>query len=595
MTKQLNIASGFSLPLDAVTQTFCILAIRGAGKTNAAVVMAEEMLKNQQPIVAYDPTSAWWGLKTLADGKHPGFPVVIFGGQHADVPLEETAGKVIARVIVERRISAILDTSLLRKGARVRLMTEFCEELFHLNREPLHLFLDEAHTICPQRVMPDTARLVGAIQDIQTQGRLKGLGTTAISQRPALLNTDIRSLAETPIFMRILGPHDRKAVKEWTDAHGTPEEAAEMWRTLSTLKLGEAWIWSPQWLDRFERIKFRKRETFDSSATPEVGKKLIAPTAFAEVDLKALGEEIVATVERVKADDPKALRAKVAELERKLETASAGATPQELDTERDLGYQEGFADGRSATEETIRQAIKARDQQWRELVDIYQKDSMRQIEKLEQGFRDLADTPLMPPEVADATEVTHVTSAPPPRSPEPRTAPQRQPQPRPNGSATGSAASELSGGAKKLVGALLAYPNGLTRGQAKIMCGFADRTLTNYVSELNVSGVLLKESGRLRLSPDRIAELQRSIGSEFAPPRNTREVLEIWSPRLSGGADKLLRLLIARRAPIARSEAMRECGFAERTLTNYVSEVSVAGLLIRGAGTISANKGALFL
>ncbi len=38
-------ARGFTLPLDAVTQTFGILAVRGAGKTNTAVVMAEEMGK----------------------------------------------------------------------------------------------------------------------------------------------------------------------------------------------------------------------------------------------------------------------------------------------------------------------------------------------------------------------------------------------------------------------------------------------------------------------------------------------------------------------------------------------------------------------
>jgi hypothetical protein len=33
----------------------------------------------------------------------PGFPVVIFGGEHADVPLEETAGATSRRVIVEKR------------------------------------------------------------------------------------------------------------------------------------------------------------------------------------------------------------------------------------------------------------------------------------------------------------------------------------------------------------------------------------------------------------------------------------------------------------------------------------------------------------
>src|SRR3954471_6994001 len=96
---KLHIADGLSLPLDAVTSTFAVMGIRGSGKTHTASVMAEEMLKAGQPIVVYDPTGAWFGLKTSADGKRPGFPVVIFGGEHPDVPLEESAGETIAKVI----------------------------------------------------------------------------------------------------------------------------------------------------------------------------------------------------------------------------------------------------------------------------------------------------------------------------------------------------------------------------------------------------------------------------------------------------------------------------------------------------------------
>jgi uncharacterized protein len=316
----LNIASNLSLPLEAVTETFAILAVRGVGKTHTASVMAEEMMKAGQPVCIYDPTGAWFGLKTSKDGKHPGFPVVIFGGEHADVPLEETAGTLIARVLVERRISAILDVSLLRKGARVRFMTTFLEELYHRNREPLHLFLDEAHSIAPQnlRAFPEAAPLVGALEDIVLQGRRRGLGVTAISQRPALLNTNIRTQCGTVIVMRIIGPHDRKAILEWVEAHASEEKARTMLDSLATLKKGEGWVWSPAWLDIFQRVKFRDRETFDSSATPKVGQRTVMPKVFAEIDLQALGEEIAATVAKVKADDPKALRAEIAELKRQL-------------------------------------------------------------------------------------------------------------------------------------------------------------------------------------------------------------------------------------------------------------------------------------
>jgi DNA helicase HerA-like ATPase len=92
MKNKIILGDNLQLPLDFVTQTQAILAKRGVGKSYTASVEAEEMLKAGQQVVVIDPTGAWWGLKSSADGKHPGFSIVVFGGEHADVPLEETAG-----------------------------------------------------------------------------------------------------------------------------------------------------------------------------------------------------------------------------------------------------------------------------------------------------------------------------------------------------------------------------------------------------------------------------------------------------------------------------------------------------------------------
>ncbi len=113
--KLLKISKDISLAIDAIIQTFAILAKKGSGKSYTASVMAEEMLKAQQQIVVIDPTGSWWGLQSSADGKSPGFPVVVFGGDHANIPLEETAGEVIAQAIIEQGFSAVIDLSLFRK------------------------------------------------------------------------------------------------------------------------------------------------------------------------------------------------------------------------------------------------------------------------------------------------------------------------------------------------------------------------------------------------------------------------------------------------------------------------------------------------
>lgn len=318
----LTISAELSLPIEAVTQTFAILAKRGTGKTHAASVMAEEMLARGQPVVVYDPTGAWYGLKSSKSGKRAGYPVVVFGGEHADVPLEESAGTMIASVIVEKRFPAILDCGLMRKNARIRFMTDFCETLYLKNREALHFFVDEAQTVAPQNLqkMPEAARLLGAMEDIVLMGRRRGLGLTIISPRPAVLNTNLRSACEVIVAMQIIAPHDRKAINEWIDAHGDDETRAKvMMDSLSSLERGEAIVWSPSWLKVFRKIKFRDRRTFDSSATPAVGERVVGPQRVAEIDLDAIGEQIKATVQKAKDDDPRELRRQIVDLRRQLE------------------------------------------------------------------------------------------------------------------------------------------------------------------------------------------------------------------------------------------------------------------------------------
>src|SRR5262249_27870867 len=155
----------------------------------------------------------------------------------------------------------VLDVSLLRKASRVRFMTDFVESLYHRNREPLHLVLDEAQTIAPQKPFPEVARFLAAVEDVSLQGRRRGLGVTPISQQPALVNKNVLTQCAALICLRIIGAQDRKAIEEWIDAHGDEEEAKQVLASLPSLAIGEGWFWSPGWLRTLKRVKFRDRET----------------------------------------------------------------------------------------------------------------------------------------------------------------------------------------------------------------------------------------------------------------------------------------------------------------------------------------------
>ena len=111
MPIELRLGPALSLPLDAVTQKTAMLGRTGSGKTYAATKLTEEMLDAGAQIIALDPVGVWYGLRLGADGKSPGISIPVFGGLHGDVPLEPTAGKMIADLIVDRGISAMIDVS----------------------------------------------------------------------------------------------------------------------------------------------------------------------------------------------------------------------------------------------------------------------------------------------------------------------------------------------------------------------------------------------------------------------------------------------------------------------------------------------------
>ncbi len=301
----LKIASNLSLPDEAVTQTFAILAKRGSGKTHTAMVMIEEMLKNGFHVVCVDPIGVMYGLRTSADGKKAGLPIIIVGGEHGDVPIEPTNGEVIANLVVDHGLSLVVDLSLMRKGEQKRFMIDFAETLYHKNRTALHLVLDESDEWAPQRAIGDEARLLGAIEDLVRRGRARGIGVTMITQRPAVLNKNVLTQIEVLIALRLTSPQDRQALNEWVKYHADTDSSTEMITSLPTLPIGTAWFWSPGWLDIFKKVAIRARETLDSSSTPKVGQSAIQATKRAPVDIAELKTQLVATIEKVEGEDPR--------------------------------------------------------------------------------------------------------------------------------------------------------------------------------------------------------------------------------------------------------------------------------------------------
>lgn len=325
MSVNLRLSPDFILPAAAASDVIAIVGRRGRGKTTTAVVLVEELHAAGERFVVADPVGVWWGLKSSRDGKAKGIPVVVMGGEHGDVPLEETAGRLIADFVANTDSpSVVLDFRLLRKAQMRRFMADFLEQLYHANHGTLHVVLDEADQFAPQRVMGEVARLVGAAEDVCKMGRARGLHPVLITQRPAALNKNVLTQAGILIAHGLTGPQDKDAVEGWIEERGDEDLGAEVLSTLAGLDRGEAWVWAPE-LGWLKRVQMRDRRTFDSSATPK-GDAPKGPRVVAQVDLEALKKQIAATIEKAKAEDPRELRKTIAALRAEL-AAAAKAKP----------------------------------------------------------------------------------------------------------------------------------------------------------------------------------------------------------------------------------------------------------------------------
>ena len=305
-----------TFPASILNQHVAILGKTGSGKTFAAKGMVERLLHDGQQVCVVDPTSAWWGLRLGAEGKPAGgHKIILLGGEHGDIPLAPTTGDAVARLVTEQRASVVIDTGRMTVGEYTRWFISFAGTLYTTIKAPLHLVIDEAHYFMPQGKVPDpeAGKMLHAGNRLMSGGRSRGIRGMLITQRPAKLHKDALTCADTLIAMRVIAPQDRKAIKEWIDGCGNAVDGNRVLDSLAQLEKGEGWIWSPE-IGYLERTKFPRIKTYDSSATP-TGDGQAAP-AVGEIDLSAVQAAMADAVREAEANDPKKLKARIAELER---------------------------------------------------------------------------------------------------------------------------------------------------------------------------------------------------------------------------------------------------------------------------------------
>ncbi len=315
--------SSLAITTSMLNQHLGILGKTGSGKSNLAKVLVERLLADGARVCVLDPTGTWWGLRLRADGKPSRFPVVIFGGMRADLPIGSNHGAAIAETVGTSTTPAIIDTRLMTVGERTKFFADFAETLLAKNSGPLHLVIDEAHVFAPQGRVADPAsgRMLHAANNLVSLGRGIGLRIILISQRPAKIHKDSLTQIETLVAMRLIAPQDRRAVEDWIGEWADPATGRDLLTSLASLKTGEGWVWSPG-LDVLARQQFPLAVTFDSGKPQDGG----GPQLQA-IDIDAVATKLETVASDALNNDPKRLRAEIARLTKELAAKQPAPAP----------------------------------------------------------------------------------------------------------------------------------------------------------------------------------------------------------------------------------------------------------------------------
>lgn len=538
----------------------------GAGKTYAAKGAVEALLAQGRRVVIIDPTGAWFGLRSGPDGDAVGgFPVHIFGGDHADIAITPDAGDSIAAAIAGRDVQAIIDVSDMTGGEKTRFLTAFLQRLYADNKAVLHLIVDEADEVCPQNPMPEERRLSGAFDKIVRRGRIKGFRPLMITQRPAVLHKNVLSQIGTLIALKLTSPQDRKAIEDWVKGNADGGEARKVMASLPTLKRGEGWVWSPA--DHvLDRVHFPPIRTFDSSRSPEFGESVLAP-ALTAVDVAAL--QAALTQKPVDAAKPAAARDISAEI----------AAAEQRGYKR--GHDDGFKAGRNIG------GRKAARNQAALIVEAIAEASLlygtrdillsaaQRIKEIDIDDAGLSSGGTADFGSADAgSNPTPVTIAPPRKS---------------SGVATGIGAER-----KPLLFLVGRHPAGFTEAQWASLAGYAKTggTWSTYRARLIRAGMIEEINGLWHATSIALDAFPDAMSTHGVPATPEARVA-MWAGCIPGVAKMLSALLRVAPKAMSREEIAGAIGMTASggTFNTYLGRLRANGLLdepVKGSFRLSS-------
>ena len=570
------------IPPEALQQHVIVLGKTRSGKSSKVRVLVEWLLENKKRVVILSPKDDWWGLKSAADGKHDGYPIVIFGGKHEDLPFNPRAGAQVAELIATGNRPCLITFARQKPADRTRFYNEFMEGLFKFHQGELYVVIDEVHNFAPKGKVfsPDAGMMIHWSNTLASEGQGQGLIMIAASQRPQKVHNDLLTSCETLIACRVIHKADRDANKDWIDGCADPEVGRQLLADLASMDRSDAWCWSPEIGFGPKRITWPMFETFDSFK-PSGAAAPAKLKGWADVDLDEVKSKLQAVVAEAQANDPAELKKKIAELQRHKCPTAPAADPGAFDR----GQKDGFESGRSyGFLEGQRNIVDQLEVYYGSLESWSNGMPRPPVFKIAaEAAPALRDTPPLrelvrgpakvPYNAASKTVLNGLNRVKTPSAKVPH-----------NGRAP---KSDLPKGEVAVLSACIQYPDGLRRERITVLTGFKRSTRDAYVYRLKEKGFVEVNGETVTATDDGVSALP-----DAEPLPRGEDLQRFWLSKLPQGERLILEQLIeVYPDPLGRDELTTRTGFKRSTRDAYLYRMANKQLVTEPSrGQVKASE-----
>lgn len=559
--------ASYEIDLDRLIDTRALIQSNSGGGKSWAIRRILEQTAGMVQQIVLDPEGEYSTLREKYD-------LVVCAPHGADAAATPKTATLLARKLLETGVSAVMDIYELKAHERQEFVRRFLEALVNAPKKlwhPVLVILDEAHVYAPER---GKASSTGAVIDIATRGRKRGMCLIAATQRLSKLNKDVAAeLLNKMIGRTGLDVDIRRAADE------LGMTMRDAWEALRDLTPGEFHIYGPALTSSVTKIKVGRVITThgrkDVVTAPPAPSSKIRKVLNELKDLPAQADEEARTIGDLKMQ-LRTARQRVTTLER-----TTGVPQAEVDrlvveaakgafTQNDLNaaYQHGSQDGANSRSGQYDKFIKDLMAGLQAKIGQFQKIYEELVASLPSRVKSTYVPPLVKPAAGKQIPAR------------PRQDLSREPV-----APSGDGEMKFRAGVIRILTELaIRYPAGYTKSQLAVMSKFkpGSGTFSTYYGELRQAGFMTQE-GHGRDMMFHATEAGVSYLGVDIPdtPKTHQEVMDQWRPKLRGGCFKILQTIVdAGPVGIHREDIASQVGqtLTSGTFTTYLGDIRQNGL-----------------